>query len=103
MSSEILLYCIIKLFLNTIFCAEVIFLNLQHTYIKGMEYANIMFIYNKCSNKLIEIEGDDFRYNFCLFQYMTPQNKLAVMHNKIIFKYNLLCRSYLFKLTAYLY
>ena len=58
-------------------CAQVIFLKSQPTYIKAMEDTNITFISNKCSNKLIEVEVGNFRYNFCLFQFMTSQNELV--------------------------
>ena len=56
-------------------CHQIILLS-EYTYIKIMEYTNMVFIYNKCSNKLIEISKEsDFRNNFCLFQYMTFSNK----------------------------
>ena len=47
-----------------------------------MEYINITFINNKCSNKLIEVMKDnDFRNGFCLFQYMTSINKSTASPN----------------------
>ena len=42
----------------------------------------MMFIYNKCRNKLIQINKEsDFRNNFCLFQYMTLSNKSTASPN----------------------
>ena len=62
-------------------CQRIILL-LEYAYIKIMEYTNIVFIYNKCSDKLIEIRKEsDFRNNFCLFQYMTFSNKSTVSTN----------------------
>ena len=62
-------------------CYQIIFI-LDYAYIKVMEYTNIVFIYNKCSNKLIEIRKD--RNNFCLFQYTTFSNKPASLRNYAI-------------------
>ena len=62
-------------------CYQIIFV-LDYAYIKVMEYTNIEFIYNKCSNKLIEIRKD--RNNFCLFQYTTFNNKTASLSNYAI-------------------
>ena len=39
-------------------CEQVIFLKFQYAYIKIMEYTNITFINNKCSNKLIEVKKE---------------------------------------------
>ena len=62
-------------------CRRIILL-LEYAYIKIMEYTNIVFIYNKCSDKLIEIRKEsDFRNNFCLFQYMTFSNKSTASPN----------------------
>ena len=62
-------------------CKQIILL-VEYAYIKIMEYTNIVFIYNKCSDKLIEIRKEsDFRNNFCLFQYMTFSNKSTVSTN----------------------
>ena len=62
-------------------CQRIILL-LEYAYIKIMEYTNIVFIYNKCSDKLIEIrKKSDFSNNFCLFQYMTFSNKSTASPN----------------------
>ena len=62
-------------------CYQIISLS-EYAYIKLMEYTNMVFIYNKCRNKLIEISKEsDFRNNFCLFQYMTFSNKSTASIN----------------------
>ena len=59
-----------------------VILLLEYAYIKIMEYTNMVFIYNKCRNKLIQINKEsDFRNNFCLFQYMTLSNKSTASPN----------------------
>ena len=79
-TSEVLFYDNIIFKFNS--CKQTIFLNFQYVYIKIMEYTNITFINNKCNNKLIEIMKDnDFRNDFCLFQYMTSSNKSMVSPN----------------------
>ena len=54
---------------------------MQQPYLKVMEYANITFINNMCSNKLIEVETGDYRYNYCLLQYTTSSDKSIVTPN----------------------
>ena len=62
-------------------CDQIISLS-EYAYIKIMEYTNMVFIYNKCSNKLIEISKEsDFRNSLCLFQYMTFSNKSTASPN----------------------
>ena len=78
-TSEILFYDNIIFKRNL--CKRIILLS-EYTYIKIMEYTNMVFIYNICSNKLIEIsKGSDFRNNLCLFQYMTFSNKSTASTN----------------------
>ena len=80
MTSEVLFYDNI-IFKQNI-CKQIIFLHFQYAYIKILEYTNITFIKNKCSNKLIEVmKHSDFRNNYCLFQYMTSSNKSTVSPN----------------------
>ena len=78
-SSEVIFYGMI-LFKSNV-CDQVISLNMQQPYMKVMEYANITFISNACSNKLIEIDNGHYRYNYCLFQYMTSSNRSFVTPN----------------------
>ena len=82
--SLVLFYDNIIIKLN--FCKEIIFLQFQYAYVKIMENANITFINNKCSNKLIEVTKDsNFRNNLCLFQYMTIRdNKSTVSPNSYV-------------------
>ena len=62
-------------------CYQIISLS-EHAYIKIMEYTNMVFINNTCFNKLIEISKEsDLRNNFCLFQYMTFNNKSTASPN----------------------
>ena len=71
-----------KMIFNFNLCRQLITLKSQNAYIKIMEYTNITFINNKCSNKLIEVVKDnDFRNDFCLFQYMTSSNKSIASPN----------------------
>ena len=80
MTSEVSFYGNIIFKLNI--CPQIIFLHFQYAYIKILEYTNITFINNKCSNKLIEVmKHGDFRNDFCLFQYMTSSNKSTVSPN----------------------
>ena len=80
MTSEVIFYDNIIFKLNV--CKQIIFLKFQYAYIKIMEYTNITFINNKCSNKLIEVMKDnDFINDFCLFQYITSSNKSTVSPN----------------------
>ena len=62
-------------------CNQIILL-VEYAYIKVMEYTNILFVNNKCSDKLIEIRKiSDFKNNFCLFQYITFSNKSTASPN----------------------
>ena len=64
------------------FCSQLITLSMQQPYMKVMEYANITFIKNSCKYRLIEVEfGDSWYNNYCLFQYLTTNNKLTVPPN----------------------
>ena len=64
------------------FCSQVITLSMQQPYMKIIEYANITFIKNVCKYRLIQVEFDDSWYNnYCLFQYLTSNNKPTVTLN----------------------
>ena len=57
-----------KIIFNFNLCHQLITLQSQNAYIKIMEYTNVTFIKNKCSNKLIEVMKDnDFRNDFVFF------------------------------------
>ena len=78
-SSEVFFYDKIIFKFNS--CRQVCSLDI---YMKVMEYTNITFVDNKCSNKLIEVNNIDSKDDFCLFQYMTFNNDTVSPNNYII-------------------
>ena len=78
-SSEVTFYNMISFKRNL--CEQIISFSIQQPYIQVMEYANITFIDNKVSNRLIELQGGYSRYNYCLFQYMKSSNKSTITPN----------------------
>ena len=63
-------------------CDKIINIQLQYTYIKVMQNANISFLTNMYSNDLIvlELNNDHNKpYPFCLFQYMTTKTNTSTI------------------------
>ena len=81
-SCEVIFYGMILFKYNV--CDQVISLNMHQPYMKVMEYANITFISNMCTKKLIELENGDYQYNYCLFQYMASSDKSIVTPNNYV-------------------
>ena len=61
-------------------CNKIISIKLQYTYIKVMQYTNITFLANECSDDLIvfELNNDHNKpYPYCLFQYVTTKTNTS--------------------------
>ncbi|XP_065915481.1 uncharacterized protein [Dysidea avara] len=65
----------VMFFNNT--CVNII--DLQSNYIRVLEYTTIVFESNYCYGELLIVETDDTLYPYCLFQYLAPKSKLAVL------------------------
>ena len=78
-SSEVTFYDMIYFKYNL--CYKIIHLLASQTYMKVMEHTNITFIHNKCNENLIQVESKDFRYDYCLFQFMISSNKSGITPN----------------------
>ena len=70
-----------KIYFKSNLCFQIMYLIGMQSYVKVMEHANITFIHNKCSEKLIQVQSSNFKYDYCLFQFMTSNNQSSITTN----------------------